>query len=160
MRYLTRKHLSRRTLLRGAGAAIAMPLLDAMIPAGIRNASAAGVPRSRLACIYIPHGCVMSRWMPSVEGGEFDFQPTLRSLEAFRERLTIVSGLKLQAAYVGESSAAANHSRSSQCWLACMPEDTGPSPTSVDQIAAAHIGQETPLPSLELALEAGSSISY
>src|SRR4030095_1610181 len=78
MRYLTGKHLSRRTLLRGAGAAIALPLLESMIPAGIRSASAAGVPRSRLACIYVPHGCVMSRWMPSAEGTEFDFQPTLR----------------------------------------------------------------------------------
>jgi hypothetical protein len=160
MRYLTGRHLSRRTLLRGAGAVIALPFLESMIPAGVRNARAAGVPRSRLACIYIPHGCVMSRWMPSADGRDFEFQPTLKSLEPFRERLNIVSGLKLQAAYVGESSAAANHSRSSQCWLACMPEDTGPSPTSVDQVAAAHIGQETPLPSLELALEAGSSISY
>jgi hypothetical protein len=160
MRYLTGKHLSRRTLLRGTGAAIALPLLESMIPAGVRDASAAGVPRSRLACVYIPHGCVMSRWMPSSEGRDFELQPTLQSLEPFRERVNIVSGLKLQAAYVGESSAAANHSRSSQCWLTCMPEDTGPSPTSVDQVAARHVGQETPLPSLELALEAGSSISY
>ena len=160
MRYLTRKHLSRRTVLRGAGAAIALPLLESMIPAAVRNASAAGVPRSRLACVYIPHGCVMGRWMPSSEGRDFELQPTLQSLEPFRERVNIVSGLKLPAAYVGESSAAANHSRSSQCWLTCMPEDTGPSPTSVDQVAARHVGQETPLPSLELALEAGSSISY
>jgi uncharacterized protein DUF1552 len=160
MRYVTGKHLSRRTLLRGAGAAIALPFLESMIPAGIRNASAAGVPRSRLACIYVPHGCVMQSWMPSAEGSGFAFPATLKSLEPFRERLNVVSGLKLQAAYVGESSAAANHSRSSQCWLACMPEDTGPSPTSIDQVAAGHVGQETPLPSLELALEAGSSIAY
>src|SRR5690606_25776791 len=61
---------------------------------------------------------------------------------------------------VGESSAAENHSRSSKCWLTCMPAGTGPSPTSADQLAARHIGQETPLPSLELALESGASISY
>ena len=160
MRYLTKKHLSRRTVLRGAGAAIALPLLESMIPAGIRTASAAGVPRSRLACIYIPHGCVMDRWMPSATGRDFEFQPTLKSLEPFRRHLNIVSGLKLPAAYVGETSAAANHSRSSQCWITCMPENTGSSPTSVDQIAARHVGQETPLPSLELALEAGASIAY
>ena len=160
MRYLTKKHLSRRAMLRGAGVSLALPLLESMIPAGVRTASAAGVPRARLACIYIPHGCVMDRWMPSATGRGFEFTPTLKSLEPFRERLNVVSGLKLPAAYVGESSAAANHGRSSQCWLTCMPENVGPSPTSVDQLAAQHIGQETPLPSLELALEAGSSIAY
>jgi hypothetical protein len=160
MRYLTKKHLSRRTVLRGAGVALALPVLESMIPAGIRNASAAGVPRSRLACIYIPHGCVMAQWQPSSTGTDFELGPTLKSLEPFRERLNVISGLRLPAAYVGASSAAANHGRSSQCWLTCMPENSGPSPTSADQLAARHVGQETPLPSLELAIEAGASISY
>jgi hypothetical protein len=140
--------------------ALGLPFLESMLPAGVRNASAAGVPRSRLACIYIPHGCVMQQWQPAATGRDFAFTPTLQSLEPFRDRLNIVSGLQLPAAYVGESSAAANHGRSSQCWLTCLPEATGPSPTSADQLAAQHIGQETPLPSLELALEAGSSIAY
>ena len=160
MRYLTKKHLSRRTVLRGAGVALALPFLESMLPAGVRSAAAAGAPRTRLACIYIPHGCVMDQWRPTATGRGFELTPTLQSLEPFRDRLNVVSGLKLPAAYVGESSAAANHGRSSQCWLTCMPEDSGPSPTSADQLAAQHIGQETPLPSLELALEAGSSISY
>jgi hypothetical protein len=160
MRYLTQKHLSRRTVLRGAGVALGLPFLESMIPAAMRRASAAGAPRSRLACIYTPHGCVMNRWMPSATGRDFEFQPILKSLEPFRERLNIVSGLKLTAAYVGDSSAAANHSRSSNCWITCAPEGSGSSPTSADQVAARHIGQETPLPSLELALESGASISY
>ena len=160
MRYLTKKHLSRRTVLRGTGVALALPFLESMIPAGIRTASAAGVPRSRLACIYIPHGCVMAQWQPTGTGGDLELTPILQSLEPFRERLNVISGLRLPAAYVGASSAAANHSRSSQCWLSCMPDGQGPSPTTADQLAAQHIGQETPLPSLELALEAGSSISY
>ena len=160
MRYVTGKHLARRTVLRGAGAVIALPFLESMIPAGIRSASAAGAPSARLACLYIPHGCVMDRWMPAATGRDFELSTTLQSLQPWRDRLNVVSGLKLPAAYVGESSAAANHSRSSQCWLTCAPEDTGPSPTSVDQVAARHIGQETPLPSLELALESGSSIAY
>ena len=160
MRYLTKKHLSRRTVLRGAGIALGLPFLESMLPAGVRSAAAAGAPRTRLACIYIPHGCVMDQWRPTATGRGFELTPTLQSLEPFRDRLNVVSGLKLPAAYVGESSAAANHGRSSQCWLTCMPEDSGPSPTSADQLAAQHIGQETPLPSLELALEAGSSISY
>jgi Protein of unknown function (DUF1552) len=160
MRYLTKRHLSRRTVLRGAGVALALPFLESMIPAGLRTASAAGAPRSRFACVYIPHGCVMNRWVPAATGKDFEFQPILKSLEPYREHLNIVSGLRLAAAYVGESSAAANHGRSSQCWLTCTPEDTGPTPTSVDQLAARHIGQETPLPSLELAIEGGSSIAY
>ena len=160
MRYLTKKHLSRRTMLRGAGAAIALPFLESMIPAGMRHASAAGVPRSRVAFIYIPHGAVMDRWTPATTGRDFEFQPILQSLEPFRDRLNIVSGLRLPAAYVGESSAAENHSRSSKCWITCTPEGTGATPTSADQVAALHVGQETPLPSLELALESGGSISY
>src|SRR5262252_3678142 len=160
MRYLTGKHLSRRTLLRGAGVALALPLLESMLPAGMRRASAAGKPRARLACIYIPHGCIMSRWVPPTTGGGFEFQPILKSLEPYRDRLNIVSGLKLPSAYVGESSAAANHGRSSQCWLTCTPQGTGTSPTSMDQLAARQIGQDTALPSLELALEPGASIAY
>jgi hypothetical protein len=193
MRYVTGKHLSRRTVLRGAGVALALPLLESMLPAGVRTASAAGAARARFACVYIPHGCVMSRWVPATEGRGFELPPILQSLEPYRDRLNVVSGLKLPSAYVGESSAAANHgrssqcwltctpqdtgpsptsvdqvaaraigqsTRSSQCWLTCTPQDTGPSPTSVDQVAARAIGQSTRLPSLELALEAGSSISY
>jgi len=160
MRYLTGKHLSRRTLLRGAGVALALPLLESMIPAGMRRAAAAGAPRSRLACIYIPHGCIMNRWVPTAVGRGFEFQPILKSLEPYRDRLNIVSGLKLTSAYVGESSAAANHGRSSQCWITCAPQGSGSTPTSVDQVAARQIGQDTALPSLELALEPGASIAY
>ena len=81
MRYLTKKHLSRRTMLRGAGAAIALPLLESMIPAGARLASAAaGVPRSRVAFIYIPHGAVMDRWTPVATGPDFELPPILAPL--------------------------------------------------------------------------------
>jgi len=160
MRYLTKKHLSRRTVLRGAGAAIALPLLESMIPAGMRRAHAASVPASRAAFIYIPHGAVMSRWTPAATGRDFQLPPIVSSLEPFREQLNVVSGLTLPSAYVGESTAVAHHGRSSNCWLTCAPQGTGGSPTSADQVAAAHIGQDTPLPSLELAIESGSSISY
>jgi len=159
MRYLTKRHLSRRTVLRGAGAAIALPLLESMTPAGLRRAWAATEPPKRVAFMYIPHGAVMDRWRPPT-AGELTLTPTLASLEPWRDRLTVVSGLTLPAAYVGEATAGANHTRSSRCWLTCMPLDTGNTPTSADQVAAAHIGQETPLPSLELALESGESIAY
>ena len=72
MRYLTKKHLSRRTLLRGAGIALGLPFLESMLPAGVRSAAAAGAPRTRLACIYIPHGCVMDQWRPTATGRDFE----------------------------------------------------------------------------------------
>ncbi len=158
MHYLTRKHLSRRMLLRGTGAALALPLLESMIPVGA--AAAAAVPKPRLACIYIAHGAVMQQWTPRQEGRDFEFSPTLRSLAPFREHLNIISDLNLPAANVGDNSAGANHNRSSQCWLTCTPPGTGPTPTSLDQIVAQHIGQDTLLPSLELSLEDRTSISY
>ncbi len=158
MKFLPRKHLSRRHLLRGAGAALALPLLESMLPVGA--SAAAAVPRSRLACIYIAHGAVMDRWMPATDGAGFAFTPTLQSLEPFRERLNVVSDMTLPFAYGSDASAGANHARSSSVWLTCAAPGSGPSPTSLDQVAAQHIGQDTPLPSLELSLDDGSSIAY
>jgi len=160
MRYLTQKHLSRRTLLRGAGVALALPLLESMFPAAMRRASAAGELPKRVAFMYIAHGAVMDRWLPAGADADLVLGPTMQSLGSWRKRLSVVSGLKLPAAYVGEQTAGANHTRASRCWLTCAPLEMGPSPTSADQVAAAHIGQETPLPSLELALESGESIAY
>ena len=160
MRYLTNKHLSRRTLLRGAGVALGLPLLESMIPAAMRRASAAGEPPKRVAFMYLAHGAVMNRWLPAGASADLVLGPTMQSLEPWRTRLNVVSGLKLPAAYIGEATAGANHTRASRCWLTCAPLETGASPTSADQVAAAHIGQQTPLPSLELALESGESIAY
>jgi len=160
MHFLTGKHLSRRQLLRGAGAAIALPLLDAMIPAGALAQNLA-TPRSRLACIYIAHGAVMKYWTPATDGAGFEFPPTLESLERFRERLNVVSDMRLPAAYGDDASAGANHTRSSQTWLTNMPPGTGPLvATSFDQFVAEHIGQDTPIPTLELSLDDSSSIAY
>ncbi|MGA0806332.1 MAG: DUF1552 domain-containing protein [Pseudohongiellaceae bacterium] len=160
MNYLTKKHLARRTLLRGAGVSLALPLLESMIPAGTARAAELGTPRSRLACIYIPHGAIQQDWVPSNTGRNFEFSPTLKSLEPFRDRITVVSGLDLPIAYEGPPSAGEHHSRSSRCWITCVAPGTGPSPTSMDQLAADYIGQDTQLPSLELSLEGRSSISY
>lgn len=159
MHFLTKKHLSRRHFLRAGGSAIALPLLDAMIPAGAMAQDLAK-PRSRLACIYIAHGAVMKNWMPSTDGTGFEFSRTLKSLEPFRDRLNIISDLRLSAAYGQDASAGANHTRSSQTWLTGVEPSTGPSPTSFDQYVAKHIGQDTPIPSLELSLDDSSSISY
>ena len=158
MNFLTRKHLDRRMLLRGVGTALALPLLESMLPALARAQSA--TPKSRFAAIYVAHGAVMDRWMPSTDGSGFEFTPTLKSLEPFRERLNVISDTRLPLAYGDDASAGANHARSSQVWLTCAAPGTGPSPTSLDQVVAQHIGQDTPLPSLELSLDDGSSISY
>lgn len=156
MYFLTRKALSRRTLLRGAGVALALPLLESMIPAGLQ---AAVPPTTRFACLYLAHGAIMDQWTPQQEGRNFALSPTLRPLAPWQDQLNVISGLHLPAANVGPNSAGANHNRSSQCWLTCMPPGTGSS--SIDQVVARHIGQDTALPSLELALEEqGGSISY
>jgi hypothetical protein len=160
MNYLTKKHLSRRKLIRGAGVTLALPLLESMLPAGLARAQESGTPRSRLACIYVPHGAVQKSWEPSSVGRNFEFSPTLKALEPFRDRINIISGLALPIAYEGDPSAGAHHNRSSRCWLTCVTPGTGPSPTSMDQVAADYIGQDTLLPSLELALEERASISY
>ncbi|MGV3592192.1 MAG: DUF1552 domain-containing protein [Gammaproteobacteria bacterium] len=160
MHYLTRKHLSRRHFIRGVGATIALPLLDAMIPAGAL-AQGGAKPRSRLACIYIAHGAVMKNWTPATDGTGFEFTPTLKSLEPFRERVNVISDMRLPAAYGDDASAGANHTRSSQTWLTNMPPGTGPEfATSFDQLVAQHIGQDTPIPTLELSLDDSSSIAY
>jgi hypothetical protein len=153
--YLTRRHLSRRAVLRGGGATIALPFLSSMLPAGRVSALP---PRSRFACIYIPHGAVMARWTPATDAPGFELPPILRSLEPFRDRLNVVSDLTLPLAYGDDASAGANHTRSSAVWLTCARPEAGATPQlgiSADQVAARAFGQDTPLPSLELSLEEG-----
>jgi len=147
--------LSRRAVLRGAGATIALPLLSAMLPAASARAA---TPHSRFGCIYIPHGAVLRQWTPATDGAGFEFSPILRSLEPFRDRLNVVSDLTLPLAYGEDASAGANHTRSSAVWITCARPVTAATPqlgTSVDQVAAQAFGQDTPLPSLELSLEEG-----
>src|SRR5688572_26242000 len=91
--FITKKHLSRRTVLRGLGASVALPLLDAMIPAGTALAKTAAAPKPRLGFIYFPHGAVMERWTPTKVGRDFEFTEILEPLEPFRSCLTIVSNL-------------------------------------------------------------------
>ena len=158
MHFLTKRHLSRRALLRGAGTVLALPLLESMIPAGTVRAAAA-IPRVRLACVYVPHGAVMSRWTPAQEGTQFDFPEILKPLEPFRDRVNVVSGLTLPLASGKDSSAGANHTRSSAVFLTgAVPQDGAEAHlgVSLDQLAAKHIGQDAPLPSLELSIEDGS----
>src|SRR5215469_624845 len=93
MNFITRKHLARRSFLRGAGAAVALPLLDSMIPAGTALGETAANPKSRLSCIYVPHGATMDKWTPAAEGKGFEFTESLQPLEKLRDRIVVVSNL-------------------------------------------------------------------
>ncbi len=149
--YITRKHLSRRTFLRGAGVAVGLPLLDAMIPAWTALAQTAAAPRPRMGFLYLPHGAIMEHWTPAAEGTSFELTPILEPLAPFRKQLTIVSGLENKPAI-----APPVHALNPGTWLSCVTPRATQEPyggITVDQVAAAHIGQDTPLPSLEVATE-------
>ena len=155
MNFITKKHLPRRTFLRGAGVTIALPLLDSMIAAQTPLARTAANPRSRLGCIYVPHGATMDKWTPAQEGKGFEFTEILKPLEKYRDRLVVVSNLAHpQAAGVG-SDAGADHARSAAVFLSgAHPEkESVHVGTTIDQIVAEQLGQDTPLPSLEVAIE-------
>lgn len=159
MHFITKKHLSRRSLLRGAGTAIALPLLDAMIPAATAQSRTAAAITPRLGCIYFPHGATMDKWTPATLGSGFEFTEILKPLEPYRDRVNIISGLSLPLAYGTDASAGANHTRSSAVFLTAAEPGTGAQASlgiSMDQVAAQHLGQDTPLPSMELGIEDGS----
>jgi hypothetical protein len=156
--YLTRKHLSRRTVLKGAGAAIALPLLDAMIPAGTALANTAAANRPRLGFVYFPHGAVMDRWKPEAVGTEFEFPQIIKPLASYKAYTTVVTGLRNKG---GESSDP--HGIIPGTWLSCVgPKDRdggGNRGVTADQLAAQRIGQDTALPSLELAAESEGGLT-
>jgi hypothetical protein len=161
MNFLTKKHLSRRTFLRGAGGTIALPLLESMIPA--QGRAAAAVPKTRLAFVFFPHGVTMDKWIPAGIGENFEFTPILQPLEPYREYINIVSNTYAPMAYGADASAAANHARSSAVFLSgAKPDEGARIPAlgeTVDQAAARAIGQDTPLPSIELTVEPGGLAS-
>jgi hypothetical protein len=166
MTFITKKHLSRREMLRATGASIGLPLLSAMVPAATALAQTAAAPRTRMGFFYLPHGAIMdntrfgaemNRWTPDIEGPDFDLKPILAPFAPLQDHLTVVSGLRNRPA---ESSVV--HAITPGTWLNCATPKMSHSPeagVTIDQIAAAHIGQDTPLPSLEVTTEAqgGSS---
>ena len=158
--YLTRKHLSRRTVLKGAGVAVGLPLLDAMVPAATALAQTAAAPKLRVGFFYIPHGAIMwntphgpemDHWTSSGAGANFTLSHILEPLEDRKHLVTQFTNLENKA---GGSSV---HHLNPATWLSGKRPDTqapGPSLTAtIDQIIAGHIGQETALPSLEVCSE-------
>ena len=153
--FITKKHLPRRTFLRGLGVTMALPLLDAMIPARTALAQTAASPTLRAGFIYIPHGAVMDQWTPLATGTDFEFKPILKPLEPFRKQLTIISGLENKAAI-----APPVHALSPGTWLSGVAPRKTQDPwggVTIDQMIAAKIGQDTPFASLEVGIEARGS---
>jgi hypothetical protein len=151
--FITKKHLSRRTFLRGAGVTVALPFLESMVPAQTPLRNTAAVPKTRLGCFYVPHGATMYKWTPTGDGKDFQFSETLSPLEKYRDRLSVISNLSHQAAKGAD--AGAEHARSAAIFLSGgQPQKNSVRVgVTVDQVAAEHIGQDTPLPSIELAIE-------
>ena len=156
--FISKKHISRRTVLQGIGATIALPFLDAMSPAATAWAQTpAGKTPKRFAFVAFPHGAIMDRWSPKETGTGFTMSPILEPLQPFRSHLTIVSGLRNKPAETNEP-----HGYIEQGWLTCVkPWDFGKagpdSGVSCDQIAARYVGQDTRLPSLELTTAQGGA---
>ncbi len=155
--FITKKHLPRRTFLRAAGVTLALPLLDSMIPAQTPLRKTAANPKLRLGFCYIPHGAVMTAWTPEKEGA-LELSRILAPLEAVRDKVVVVSGLAQKNAGAIPGDPGGDHGRSPSVFLSgvrprrTQGEDVRAGVT-VDQIAAGAVGQDTPLPSIELATE-------
>jgi Protein of unknown function (DUF1552) len=157
---ITKLALPRRTFIRGLGATVALPFLDAMVPAGTALAQTAAVPKLRTGFFYIPHGAIMGntshgpsldRWTPSGSGATFTLSPILASLEPYKKYVSSFGNLQNAA------TAGSVHSFTPATWLSATRPDTGAPrahmATTLDQVIAKIIGQETTLPSLEVAAE-------
>ena len=162
---VTKKALPRRTILRGIGATVALPLLDSMVPACTALAKSPARPTKRFGVVYVPNGIVMNRWTPTSEGSGFEFTPTLKPLESFRERLLVVSGLDNTASKLRPGGGGGAHARPGAAFLSgCDPVATTGTArlelgVSMDQILAGEIGRQTPVPSLELSLEGDGALT-
>jgi hypothetical protein len=158
--FITKKHISRRTVLKGAGVNLALPFLGAMVSAGTALAQTAASPKMRAGFFYLPHGAIMyntshgaamDKWTPSGAGADFKLSPILASLEPYKKYVTSFGNLENAA------TAGSVHTFTPATWLSATRPDTGGPrahmATTLDQVIAKFISQDTPLPSLELASE-------
>src|SRR5436309_11276640 len=139
--FISKKHLSRRTFLNGVGVTMALPLLESMLPAATALAQTSAKGRTRLGCIYVPHGATMDKWTPEKEGAGFELSEILQPLKPFQDRVNIVSDLSHPQAY-GGGSATSNHNRSAATFLSGAHAESGPRAhlgITVDQFAAQQI---------------------
>src|SRR5436190_1972784 len=161
--FLTKKHISRRTVLRGMGVAVALPFLESMVPAQTPVRKTAAASRTRFCAVELIHGAAGSAankeakhyWSPAKEGRDFDFTPSLLSLEPYRDYITIVSDTDFNGARAWTAKEeGSDHTRSSAVYLTgAHPKMTEGADvyngTSIDQLYAQRFGQDTPLPSIQ-----------
>src|SRR5215470_12672536 len=150
--FIDKLSLPRRTFLRGMGVALGLPFLESMVPALTATSRTPANVKPRLGFVYVPHGVIMDEWTPKTAGTGFEFTPILKPLEPFRQFVTIVSNLSAPLQNTG------SHAAASGSWLTGVaPKRTdGPdfrAATTIDQLVAQHLGQETTFPSLEVATE-------
>jgi hypothetical protein len=158
--FITKKHISRRRVLKGAGVSLALPFLDAMVPAGTALAQTAAAPKLRTGFFYLPHGAIMGntshgpsmdKWTPSGSGADFKLSPILSSLEPYKKYVSSFGNLENAA------TAGSVHTFTPATWLSATRPDTGGPKahmaTTLDQVMAKVISQDTPLPSLEVSSE-------
>jgi hypothetical protein len=146
--------LPRRTFLRGLGTTVALPLLDAMVPAFAATRNTAVKPAMRVGYVYVPSGRIMDKWTPKHEGAGFAFSPTLAPLEPFRNQLLVFSGLNIEAADQQPGESGGSHARSCAAFLTGVHPSPGKGlGISVDQVVAKQLGQSTQFASLELGLD-------
>ena len=148
--FITKTSLPRRTVLRGLGATLALPLLDAMVPAMTQTVRTAAAPTRRFGAVFVPMGERPSHWTPATTGVGFEFSPILKPIESFRDSVTVISGL--------DRPLQGTHAVSTGTWLTgCAPKRTEAEDfiagTSLDQIIASQIGRESVFPSFEIATE-------
>ena len=159
---ITNKAIDRRTVLRGLGTALALPLLDSMIPALGAQTRALTSGVKRFGAVYVPNGMIMNKWTPEATGAGFEFTPILKPLEPFRNHLVVLTGLNSRPPALKPGEDPGVHARASTRFLTGMPPKftTGSdllAGTSMDQMLANAIGQETQLASLELSMESSES---
>src|SRR6202035_4851576 len=158
--FITKKHIARRTILKAAGVKLALPFLEAMVPAATALAQTAAAPKMRAAFFYLPHGAIMyntshgpamDKWTPSGSGADFKLSPIMASLEPYKKYVTSFGNLENAA------TAGSVHTFNPATWLSATRPDTGGPKahmaTTLDQVIAKIISQDTPLPSLEVASE-------
>jgi hypothetical protein len=150
--FISKVSLPRRTFLRGVGASLALPLLDAMVPAATALAQTAAARPPRFGFIYVPHGADMASWTPAAAGADFELSSTLKTLEAFKQQMVVISNLKRAGGQAEMHAAAASG------WLSgAVPKRTEAEDlacgTSIDQVLAQQVGQSSPFPSLEFGTE-------
>ena len=155
MAFITKKHLPRRTFLQGMGVTLALPLLDSMVPAGTPLVRTAALPKSRFCGIYVPHGATMDKWTPAARAPASSSPRRSSRSRSFATASCVVSNLAHPLAGGKGSDAGADHARSAAVFLSGAHPEKGSvhAGRTIDQVLVDHIGQETPLPSIEVAIE-------